>query len=78
MECELVSERYFTSLSTLEELGQYRFQRSTVENDVSSIIERLSGNPTLQQKFRLQGSVIFENHTSTLSPESQLEGIWNK
>ena len=86
MESDLVSERHFTSLHTLEESGEairrrmmsseldlHLFQRSTVEDHVSLIIERLSEKLTLRQKFRLQGSVKFENHANTLSPESQLE-----
>ncbi|KAF2257935.1 hypothetical protein CC78DRAFT_505484 [Lojkania enalia] len=89
MECDLVLERHFTSLHTLEESGEavrrrmmsseldlHLFQRSTVEDHVSSIIERLHDDRTLRRKFGLQGSVRFENHANTLSPESQLqEGI---
>ncbi|KAH8708410.1 hypothetical protein GQ44DRAFT_628179 [Phaeosphaeriaceae sp. PMI808] len=89
MESDFVSERHFTSLHTLEESGEailrrmmsseldlHLFQRSTVDDHVSSIIERLYDQQTLRQKFGLQGSVKFENHANTLSPEPQLvEGI---
>ncbi|KAH8704296.1 hypothetical protein GQ44DRAFT_743757 [Phaeosphaeriaceae sp. PMI808] len=89
MESDFVSERHFTSLHTLEESGEailrrmmsseldlHLFQRSTVDDHVSSIIERLYDQRTLRQKFGLQGSVKFENHANTLSLEPQLvEGI---
>ena len=89
MDSDFVSERHFTSLHTLEESGEavhrrmmsseldlHLFQRFTVDDHVSSIVERLYDQPTLRQKFGLQGSVKFENHANTLSPESQLvEGI---
>ncbi|RMZ87183.1 hypothetical protein DV736_g5591, partial [Chaetothyriales sp. CBS 134916] len=86
MESDFVLERHFTSLHTLEESGEVirrrmmsseldlnLFQRYTVEDNVSSIIERLYKTRTLRQKFGLLGSVRFENHANTLSPESQLE-----
>ena len=86
MDSDLVLERHFTSLHTLEESGEaikrrmlsseldlHLFQRSAVEDHVSSIIERLYDQPTLRRRFGLQGSVKFENHANTLSPESQLE-----
>lgn len=88
MESDFVSERCFTSLHTLEESGQailrrmmaseldlHLFQRSTVDDHVSSIIERLYDHRTLRRKFGLRGSVQFENHANTLSPESLEEGI---
>jgi len=89
MESDLVLERHFTSLHTLDESGEAvrrrmmsseldlnLFQRSTVEDPVSLIIERLSDNRTLRRTFGLQGSVKFENHANTLSPEAQLvEGV---
>ncbi|PSN73790.1 hypothetical protein BS50DRAFT_607293 [Corynespora cassiicola Philippines] len=74
MASDFVLERHFTSLHTLEESGEairrrmmsseldlHLFQRHTVEDHVSLI------------KFGLQGSIRFENHANTLSPESQLE-----
>ena len=86
MSSEFPSERYFTSLHTLEEssrtikermmsseLDLNFFQRFTVEDHVSSIVEQLYNKPTLRQKFKLRGSVKFENHANTLSPESQPE-----
>ncbi|KAF2001745.1 hypothetical protein P154DRAFT_562456 [Amniculicola lignicola CBS 123094] len=86
MNSDFPSERYFTSLHTLEESGRAiqgrmmgseldlnHFQRFTVEDRVSSIIEQLYNKPALRQKFKLRGSVKFENHANTLSPESQLE-----
>jgi len=55
------------------ELDLHVFQRYTVEDHVSLIIEQLHDNRTLRQKFGLKGSVKFEDHANTLSPESQLE-----
>jgi len=87
MESDLVAERHFTSLHALEtsgksirrrmmssELDLHHFQRSVVEEHVSLIIEQLYNNRALRQKFGLQGTVKFENHGNTLSPESLEEG----
>ena len=86
MGSDFILERHFTSLHTLEESGEAvrqrmmsseldlnYFQRYTVEDHISSIIKQLYNNPTLRRKFRLKGSVKFENHANTLSPEWQLE-----
>ncbi|KAF2174662.1 hypothetical protein K469DRAFT_681013 [Zopfia rhizophila CBS 207.26] len=86
MESDFVLERHFTSLHTLEESGEavqqrmmsseldlHLFQRYTVEDHISSIIEHLYNNRALRRKFRLRGSVKFENHANTLSPEPPLE-----
>ncbi|RYN85803.1 hypothetical protein AA0119_g13112, partial [Alternaria tenuissima] len=86
MESGFASERHFTSLHTLEETGEAVrrrmmsseldlnvFQRHTVEDQVSLIIQGMHGDRRLRRKFGLQGSVNFENHANTLSPESQLE-----
>ncbi|RYN17076.1 hypothetical protein AA0114_g11730 [Alternaria tenuissima] len=86
MESGFASERHFTSLHTLEETGEAVrrrmmsseldlnvFQRHTVEDQVSLIIQGLHSDRRLRRKFGLQGSVNFENHANTLSPESQLE-----
>ena len=83
---DFILKRHFTSLHTLEESGEAirqrmmsseldlnYFQRYTVEDHISSIIKQLYNNPTLRRKFRLKGSVKFENHANTLSPEWQLE-----
>ncbi|KAH8165240.1 hypothetical protein CIB48_g3011 [Xylaria polymorpha] len=86
MASDFASERHFTSLHTLEESGEmilrkmmrseldlHLFQRSTVDHPVTSIIERLYNQRTLQRTFGLKGSVQFENHANTLSPETDLE-----
>lgn len=86
MRSDFVFERHFTSVHTLEESGEivqqrmlsseldlHLFQRYTVEDPVSLIIKRLYNDRVLRRKFRLQGSVSFENHANTLSPELQLE-----
>jgi hypothetical protein len=86
MGSDFASERHFTSLHTLVESGEailrkmmsseldpHLFQRSTVDDPVTSIIERLYDQRTLRRKFGLKGSVQFENHANTLSPETQLE-----
>ncbi|KAF2785855.1 hypothetical protein K505DRAFT_261180, partial [Melanomma pulvis-pyrius CBS 109.77] len=86
MGSDFVLERHFTSLHFLEasgeairqrmmgsELDLNLFQRSTLEDHVSSIITQLYNNPPLRRTFQLQGAIKFENHANTLSPESQLE-----
>lgn len=86
MESEFVFERHFTSLHTLEESGEAvrrrqmgseldlnSFARFTVEDPVSQIIERLSEDKILRNRFGLQGSVKFENHSNTLSPDRATE-----
>jgi hypothetical protein len=79
-------ERHFKSLLGLEELGtEIRermlsseldlsyFERSTVEDHVSTIIGQLYGNHKLRKLFNLKGKVKFENHSQTLSPDPQIE-----
>jgi hypothetical protein len=86
MGSDFALERHFTSLHTLIESGEailrkmmsseldlHLFQRSTVDDPVTSIIERLYDQRTLRRKFGLKGSVQFENHANTLSPETELE-----
>lgn len=86
MESGFALERHFTSVNTLEDSGEYikqqllsseldlhHFQRETVERPVSAIIRSLYSNRKLRRICRLQGSVSFENHANSLSPEAQLE-----
>ena len=86
MASEFVLERHFTSLHTLEESGEAvrqrqmgseldlnSFARFTVEDPVSQIIERLSQDGVLRRHFGLKGSVKFENHSNTLSPDRTTE-----
>ncbi|PSN58807.1 hypothetical protein BS50DRAFT_345102 [Corynespora cassiicola Philippines] len=86
MASDFASERHFTSLHTLEESGEailrkmmsseldlHLFQRSTVDDPVTSIIERLYDQRALRRTFGLKGSVQFQNHANTLSPETELE-----
>jgi len=91
MDSSLVEDRLFTSLYTLEEIGESiqrqpigseldlnHFLRATVEAHVSEIVQQLYSDPTLREVFRLRGSIRFENHSNTLSPERELEeGIRN-
>lgn len=44
-----------------------------MEDHVSKIIEELYSDPRLRQTFGLRGSIRFENHSNTLSPEWELE-----
>jgi hypothetical protein len=87
MESSFADRRLFTSLNTLEdngwrvrerlvgsELNLNHFLRQTVEDHVSLIIEHLYEDPELRARFRLQGSIRFENHGNTLSPDLE-EGI---
>jgi hypothetical protein len=46
-----------------------------VENPVSQIIQRLSEDNILRNRFNLKGSVKFENHSNTLSPDRTTEEI---
>jgi len=86
MGSEFVLERHFTSLHTLEESGEAvrrrqmgseldlnSFARFTVEDPVSQIIERFSKDSVLRHRFGLKGSVKFENHSNTLSPDRTTE-----
>ncbi|RYN64987.1 hypothetical protein AA0119_g11514 [Alternaria tenuissima] len=85
-ESDFALERHFTSVHTLSESGEaiqqrmmsseldlHLFQRSTVEQPVSQIIKQMHTNPALRREFGLRGSVNFENHTNTLSPEQEVE-----
>lgn len=86
MDSSLMEKKLFTSLHTLEEMGENirrqligseldlnHFLRQTVEDHVSRIIEELYKDPNLRQTFALRGSIRFENHSNTLSPERELE-----
>ncbi|KAH8586479.1 hypothetical protein B0O99DRAFT_695423 [Bisporella sp. PMI_857] len=88
MESEFVLERHFTSLHTLEELGEVvrrrqmgseldlnSFARFTVEDPVAQIVERLYEDTVLRSRFGLRGTIRFENHSNTLSPDRAAEGI---
>jgi len=79
---DFMLERHFTLISTLREIGEsirrqmmsseldlHHFERLAVGDPVSRIIERLYDNPALRDKFNLKGSVKFENHSNTLSPD---------
>ena len=87
MDSDFILERHFTSIHTLEEtrntvrqrllgseLNLHHFLRSTIEDHISAIVQQLYLSPLLREKFNLKGSVRFENHANTLSPERQLEG----
>ncbi|KAF2752644.1 hypothetical protein EJ05DRAFT_269824 [Pseudovirgaria hyperparasitica] len=78
--------RQFTSINTLEELGQSVgprlcssepdltfFQRLTVENPISEVVTAITDENELRKSFGLRGSVTFENHGNTLSSDSQIE-----
>ena len=86
VESDFMLERHFRPLIYLEESGDAIrqrlmgseldlkfFERLTVEDHISSILEQLYQNPTLRRKFCLKGSIQFENHSNTLSPEEQIE-----
>ncbi|OAT10369.1 hypothetical protein, variant [Blastomyces gilchristii SLH14081] len=86
MDSDLINERHFTSLHTLQEEGEAvrrrlisseldlnHFLRLTVEDHVSRIIEIIYQNSELREAFGLKGSIRFENHANTLSPERQIE-----
>ncbi|KAJ5471965.1 hypothetical protein N7539_008534 [Penicillium diatomitis] len=89
MDSSLVEDKLFTSLHTLEEMGENirrqligseldlnHFLRQTVEDHVSKIVEQLYKDPVLRQTFGLRGTIRFENHSNTLSPDHELvEGL---
>ncbi len=54
------------------ELDLNTFERTTVEDHISSIIERLYDDPILRKRFGLKGRIKFENHSNTLHPEEQI------
>jgi len=79
-------ERHFTSLHTLKEseeairqrmmsseLDLNHFERSTVEDHIALIIKQIYNSSLLRDRFCLKGSVRFENHGNTLSPEREME-----
>ncbi|KAL5113487.1 hypothetical protein ACEQ8H_008623 [Pleosporales sp. CAS-2024a] len=85
MKSDFTSKRQLASLNELEgsgktiqekwmssELDLHHFQASTVNEPVASIIKQLYRQPALRRKFGLKGSVQFENHANTLSPETDL------
>jgi hypothetical protein len=80
-----MTEGHFTSRHTMQENGEtvrrrmvgseldiHHFQRTTVEEPVSLMIERIFNDDSLREKFGLRGSVQFENHANTLSPDEAL------
>ncbi|KAI9808834.1 MAG: hypothetical protein M1826_004058, partial [Phylliscum demangeonii] len=85
MDSDFLLERHFSPLLVLQDLGTtfrrtlgseqdlHTFERCTVENQVSTVIQRLYDSPTLREKFGLKGSISFENHANTLSLEQQTE-----
>ncbi|KAF2752666.1 hypothetical protein EJ05DRAFT_490738 [Pseudovirgaria hyperparasitica] len=62
--------RRFKTINTLEELGQSRL---TVEDPVSEIVAAIADDHELRSSLGLKGSVSFENHGNTLSPDSQIK-----
>ncbi|KAF2202014.1 hypothetical protein GQ43DRAFT_12038 [Delitschia confertaspora ATCC 74209] len=83
MESSFPEERQFTSLQFLEESGEsikrrmlssemdlHHFLRSTVEDPVTLIVQKLHDDPYLRRQFDLHGSVSFENHANTLSVDT--------
>ncbi|KAJ5117549.1 hypothetical protein N7448_011181 [Penicillium atrosanguineum] len=86
MDSSLMEDKLFTSLHTLKEMGETirrqligseldlnHFLRQTVEDHVSKIVEELYNDPELRRTFDLRGSIRFENHSNTLSPERELQ-----
>ncbi|KAF2785586.1 hypothetical protein K505DRAFT_261759 [Melanomma pulvis-pyrius CBS 109.77] len=81
MESGFASEQHFTSVHGLEkmiETVEKGYMSScalllSVEQHVSVIVQHLHSNQQLRRKFGLQGLVKVQNHSNTLSPESQLE-----
>jgi len=55
------------------ELDLNHFERSTVEDHIALIIKQIYNSPLLRERFCLKGSVRFENHGNTLSPEREME-----
>lgn len=83
---DFIRERHFTSINTLQENGEmvrrrkisseldlHHFERSTVHDQVSLIVNQLQENEELRKAFRLEGSVQFENHSNTLSLDTEIE-----
>ncbi|KAI1938719.1 hypothetical protein LOZ12_004040 [Ophidiomyces ophidiicola] len=82
MDIEFVSERHFSSLSFLTELGASlrtettrseldlrHFQRDTLSRPVRSLISSLYSNEEVRTRFHLLGEISFENHGNTLNDE---------
>lgn len=86
MDADFVTEQHFISINQVKglawtmrsrsigsELDLNIFERVTVEEPISSIIEQLYLNPNLRKVFNLKGQVKFENHANMLSPEALVE-----
>ncbi|KAF2752446.1 hypothetical protein EJ05DRAFT_495259 [Pseudovirgaria hyperparasitica] len=86
MESNFVTRRQFSSIQYMQETGENvskrllgsemdlnYFQRTTVEDPVSAVITMLFDDTALREKLGLKGSVRFENHGNTLSPESAIQ-----
>lgn len=80
MSSDFVFEKHFTSIHTLEEFGEELRQKQlsseldlhyfvgvTLENRVTSIINRLGQDAVMRQKLRLRGPISFENHANMFS-----------
>ncbi|MCJ1240912.1 hypothetical protein MMC14_008916 [Varicellaria rhodocarpa] len=72
--------RFFNSLQYIQELAQNlgrrklasekdleTYERSAVEDMVTTILDTLSGMPEAQAELDLEGKTVFENHTNSLS-----------
>ena len=72
--------RFFNSLQYIQELAQNlgrrklasekdleTYERTAVEDMVTTILDTLSGMPEAQAELDLEGKTVFENHTNSLS-----------
>ncbi|PKY07280.1 hypothetical protein P168DRAFT_315793 [Aspergillus campestris IBT 28561] len=81
MDTDFVTERHFTPLLALKEYGKGLRETmtmsrlddpGTVESRVASIIKQLHASPQFRRRFRLNGTVMFENHADTLTDERDI------
>ena len=88
MESDFTDRRLFMSMHTLEEMGEqlkrkqlgseldlHIFTDTVINGPVMSLVDRISRDAALCWRLGLCGSVHFDNHGNTLSPEPPVEGV---
>ncbi|KAM5438507.1 hypothetical protein MferCBS31731_005084 [Microsporum ferrugineum] len=84
---DFITQRHFSSLHGLMTIGHNMkkiirseldlryFQRDAITVPATSVIEALYQNEQLREAFKLQGHIVFENHTNTLTDGEEEEEV---
>lgn len=88
MESDFIGRRLFRSMHTLEEtdeqlkrkqlgseLDLHIFTDTVIDGPVTSLVDLVSRDAELCRRLGLHGSMHFDNHGNTLSPEPPVEGV---